>query len=1100
MKYLVEVENGREGDGAGPSVGPAYRNVLAKDGFPSPAPGLETCWDVFRMSVERNPNNRMLSRRETVDGKGNSEQFGLPVNKKSDICTIMYTSGTTGDPKGVMVSNDSIVTFIAGANCLLGNAKAEGHKHEEAAPIFDKIVFIENLENIYGLVPAIDSIWIYGNSFESFLVAVVNPNQQALERWAEETGVTGDFTALCENPKAKEYILEEITKVGRDPYKAAPKNASRLPKLDSAMLVCALPLPAKIYPRNHSHPSRQRNPTVAASVTSCPPRIPTKHPFLEPLKHRLIRLADAGRVDDALSTLDLMSDRGVPADLVSYSVLLRSCIRSRNLVRGRLVHRRLLDSGLRLDSLVTNSLIALYSKCGEWEVACSIFEEMGSRRDVVSWTALISCAAQNGMEEKAILLFCEMIHTGIIPNEYSFCGVIQACSKSEHDWVGRVVLGFVIKMGFFRWDASVGCALIDMFGRRQDLSSARKVFDGMRERNTVVWTLLITRYGQHGRGRDAIGLFLDMLHDGFEPDRFTISSVISACSGLESLEFGRQMHSLAIRYGLSSDACVGCSLIDMYAKCTSGRSMEDSRKVFDRMSEHNVMSWTAVISGYVQSGGHDEAAMELFRKMMMEGGRVRPNHFTYSSILKACANLSDLQLGEQIHAQVTKSSLAYVNFVGNSLVTMYARAGRMEEARRAFSLLYEKNVVSYNAIVDGYAKNSDCEEALELLYQIEGTDVGASAFTFASLLSAAASVGMMSKGQQLHAQMLKAGFGSDVGVGNSLVSMYSRCGGIDDACRAFGEMGDRNVVSWTAMITGFAKHGDAARALGLFHDMVATGVGRPNAVTYVALLSACSHAGLIEEGWEHFRAMQRDHGVSPTMEHYACMVDLLGRSGRVEEAFGFVKSLPAEADALVWKTLLGACRVHGDIGLGEIVAKNILELAPEDPAPYVLLSNLYAEAGRWEDVAMIRRGMRERRLSKEAGLSWVEMENSIHKFHVGDTSHPQARQIYAKLDELFADIKEMGYVPNTNLVLHDVEEEMKEQYLLQHSEKIAVAFGLINTSAPKPIRVFKNLRVCGDCHDAIKYISKATGREVILRDSNRFHHICNGECSCGEYW
>ncbi|CAL9119436.1 unnamed protein product [Musa textilis] len=862
-------------------------------------------------------------------------------------------------------------------------------------------------------------------------------------------------------------------------------------------MLCALPLAAKIYPQNHSHPSCERNPTVAASVTSPPPRIPTKHPSLEPHKHRLIRLADAGRVDDALSTLDLMSDRGVPADLVSYSVLLRSCIRSRDLVRGRIVHRRLLDSGLRFDSLVTNSLIALYSKCGEWEVACSIFEEMGSRRDVVSWTALISCAAQNGMEEKAIVLFCEMLHTGIIPNEYSFCGVIQACSKSEHDWVGRVVLGFVIKMGFFRWDASVGCALIDMFARRQDLSSARKVFDGMRERNIVVWTLLITRYGQHGRGRDAIGLFLDMLHNGFEPDRFTISSVISACSDLESLEFGRQMHSLAFRYGLASDASVGCCLIDMYAKCTSGRSMEDSRKVFDRMSEHNVMSWTAVISGYVQSGGHDEAAIELFCKMME--GRVRPNHFTYSSILKACANLSDLQLGEQIHAQVTKSSLAYVNFVGNSLVSMYARAGRMEEARRAFSLLYEKNVVSYNAIVDGYAKNWDCEEALELLYQIESMDVGASAFTFASLLSAAASVGMMSKGQQLHAQMVKAGFGSDVGVGNSLVSMYSRCGSIDDACRAFGEMGDRNVISWTAMITGFAKHGDAARALGLFHDMVATGA-KPNAVTYVAVLSACSHAGLIEEGWEHFRAMQRDHGVAPTMDHYACMVDLLGRSGRVEEAFGFVKSLPAEADALVWKTLLGACRVHGDIELGEIVAKNILELAPEDPAAYVLLSNLYAEAGRWEDVAMIRRGMKERRLSKEAGLSWVEMENSIHKFHVGDASHPQAREIYAKLDELFAEIKEMGYVPNTNFVLHDVEEEMKEQYLLQHSEKIAVAFGLINTSAPKPIRVFKNLRVCGDCHDAIKYISKATGREVILRDSNRFHHICNGECSCGEYW
>lgn len=710
---------------------------------------------------------------------------------------------------------------------------------------------------------------------------------------------------------------------------------------------------------------------------------------------------------------------------------------------------------------------------------------------------MISSAAQNGMEETAIEMFCEMLEMGFSPNEFSFSSIIQACSNTKFMSVGRVVLGSVIKTGFFPWDVSVGCALIDMFAKTPDLVSARKVFDRMLDRNLVAWTLMITRYGQHGRGKEAVSLFLDMVLDGFEPDQFTISSVISACTELESIKLGQQLHSLAIRIGFASDTCIGCSLVDMYAKCAVGLWMDDSRKVFDEMSEHNVMSWTAVISGYVQSGGHDEEAIKLFCEMMQ--ARVWPNHFTYSSILKACASLSDPEMGEQVHAHIVKSGLASINFVANSLVSMYARSGRMEDAIKTFDVLYEKNIISYNAIIDGYLKNSNAEEALKLLHQTESMDIGVSAFTFASLLSSAASIGMMSKGQQLHAQLLKAGFGSDKGIGNSLISMYSRCGDIENACRIFYEMNDHNVISWTSMITGFAKHGYANRALRLFHEMNSAGA-KPNEVTYIAVLSACGHAGLVKEGWEHFYAMQRDHGIIPRMEHYACMVDMLGRSGFLNEAVELITSMPFKANALVWRTLLGACRIHGNIELGELAAKTNIELEPQDPAAHVLLSNLFAAAGKWEDVAKIRIGMKERKLNKEAGLSWMEIENTFHKFHAGDTSHPQAQKIYAKLDELMAEIKEMGYVPDTNFVLHDMEDELKDQYLFQHSEKIAVAYGLICTSAPKPIRIFKNLRVCGDCHAAIKYISKAIGREIILRDSNRFHQFSNGECSCGEYW
>ncbi|PVH61622.1 hypothetical protein PAHAL_3G079400 [Panicum hallii] len=645
-------------------------------------------------------------------------------------------------------------------------------------------------------------------------------------------------------------------------------------------------------------------------------------------------------------------------------------------------------------------------------------------------------------------------------------------------------------MGLWGTDVSVGCALIDMFAKNGDLVAARRVFHGLVERTVVVWTLLITRYAQDSCADEAVELFLDMLENGFRPDQYTMSSMLSACTELGSFRLGQQLHSLALRLGLESDDCVSCGLVDMYAKSHIGHSMHNAREVFNRMPKHNVMSWTALLSGYVQRGSQDNKVLILLCEMLNEG--IRPNHITYSSLLKACANLGDQDSGRQIHAHSIKSNLANINVVGNALVSMYAESGCMAEAMQAFDQLYEKNLVSFSCDFDGDGRNQD--------YQIQRMDVGISTFTFASLISAAASVGLLTKGQQLHALSLKAGFGSDRGIGNSLVSMYSRCGYLEDACRAFDEMNDHNVISWTSMISGLAKHGYAERALGLFHDMISAGV-KPNDVTYIAVLSACSHAGLVKEGKEHFRMMQKDHGLIPRMEHYACMVDLLGRSGLVEEALNFINEMPCKADALVWKTLLGACKTHNNMDIGEIAANHVLELEPQDPAPYVLLSNLYADAGLWDQVARIRSAMRDKNLMKETGLSWMHVENTIHEFRAGDTSHPRADEIYTKLDKLIRDIKGMGYVPDTSIVLHDMPDELKEQFLLQHSEKIAVAFGLIScTSATKPIRIFKNLRVCSDCHSALKYVSKATGREIILRDSNRFHMMKDGECSCGEYW
>ncbi|CAN6444427.1 unnamed protein product [Victoria cruziana] len=812
----------------------------------------------------------------------------------------------------------------------------------------------------------------------------------------------------------------------------------------------------------------------------------------EAQKDRIIRLSSVGRLKEAFDVFYSMSCH----DLVVYSVLLKSCIRLRDFRRGKLLHAQLLQSNVECDTILLNSLISFYSKFGDWEMGYKIFQEMGAK-NLVSWGAMISCFAQNGQHGRAIAKFKKMMEVGFWPNEFCYAGVIRACYDGENFASGLVVFGLTVKTGF-QYNLCVGCGLIDLFVKGgNDKNSALLIFDDMPERNGVAWTLMITRCVQSGSAEEAIGLFLDMELDGFEPDHFCFTSVVSACTELESLSLGQQLHSRIIKADLATDVCVGCCLIDMYAKCSENGSMEDSRKVFDRMTKHNVMSWTALISGYVQSAGDDVAAIKLFWRM--KHGDVQPNEYTFSSALKACANSSALETGEQIYALVVKAGLAALDAVSNAFVSMYARSGKMDEAQKAFNFMFEKNLISYNVMVDGYVKSQRTDDAFMLVQEIDNIGVRPSNFTFSSLLSAAASLGAMTIGQQLHCQLSKSGFSSDPCVGNSLISMYSRCGNIDDALKVFSRMPVRNLISWTSIINGLAKHGFGIETLELFHQMVESGV-RPNEVTFVGVLSACGHAGLVDEGWKYFDSMSSSHGITPRMEHYACLVDLLGRSGCLEKALSFIYSMPFKANALVWRALLSACRTHGNMEIGKTAAKRIAELEPDDPAAYVLLSNLYAASGLWDSASHIRTAMKMKKVRKEAGCSWVEIHNQVHRFYVGDTSHPQAKEIYNKLEQLVSEIRKIGYMPDTNFVLHDVEEELKEQYLLQHSEKIAVAFCILNTGPRRPIRIFKNLRVCGDCHSALKFISEVTGREIIVRDTSRFHHIKGGDCSCRGYW
>lgn len=343
------------------------------------------------------------------------------------------------------------------------------------------------------------------------------------------------------------------------------------------------------------------------------------------------------------------------------------------------------------------------------------------------------------------------------------------------------------------------------------------------------------------------------------------------------------------------------------------------------------------------------------------------------------------------------------------------------------------------------------------------------------------------------------GLDENVVVSTSIIDMYCKCGRVDMARKAFDCMKEKNIKSWTAMVAGYGMHGRAMEALEVFYKMVKSGA-KPNYITFVSVLAACSHSGLLDEGWRWFNSMKHEFGVEPGVEHYGCMVDLLGRAGYLNKAYNLIKEMKVSPDFVVWGSLLGACRIHKNVELAEISANKLFELDPSDCGYYVLLSHVYADAGRWEDVERMRVLMKKHGLVKPPGFSLVELKGKVHIFLVRDAEHPQHEQTYKYLEKLTAKLQEVGYTPNMTSVVHDVEEEEKEMTLRIHSEKLAVAFGILNSVPGTTIQIIKNLRVCGDCHTMIKLISKVVDREIVVRDLKRFHHFKDGMCSCRDYW
>ncbi|XP_019701648.1 pentatricopeptide repeat-containing protein At3g26782, mitochondrial [Elaeis guineensis] len=554
-----------------------------------------------------------------------------------------------------------------------------------------------------------------------------------------------------------------------------------------------------------------------------------------------------------------------------------------------------------------------------------------------------------------------------------------------------------------------------------------------------------------------------------------------------------KVHALAITTSMIENLGVANKLVYIYAE---HRALDDAHALFCRMKERDNVSWSVMVGGLAKIGDY-ENSLRIFREYIRSGSRI--DNYTLPFALRVCRDTMSVQLGTEIHQLVYKAGLHSDLFVSAALVDMYARCAHVDDARKVFDKMSKRDMVSWTVMISGYTECGNPEESLVLFDKMMEEGIVPDKVTMVTVVFACAKLGAMHKAKMVHDYISRRNFSFDVILGTAMIDMYAKCGSVDAARDIFDRMKEKNVITWSSMISAYGIHGHGRTALELFPQMLESGI-LPNRITFVSILSACSHAGLVNEGRQFFHSMKRDYSIEPDVKHYTCMVDLLGRAGKLDEALELSNRMKLEKDEGFWGALLGACRIHGNVGLAEKAATSLLELGPQNSGYYVLLSNIYANAGRWEDVAKVRDLMSSRRLKKTPGGTWIEINNKTHQFRVGDKSHPQSKEIYEMLKALREKLELAGYVPDTNFVLHDVDEELKAEFLYTHSEKLAIAFGLIATADGTTIRIAKNLRVCGDCHTFTKLVSAIVQREIIVRDANRFHHFKEGSCSCGDYW
>lgn len=769
----------------------------------------------------------------------------------------------------------------------------------------------------------------------------------------------------------------------------------------------------------------------------------------------------------------------------------------------------------------------MYIKFGHLDDARKVFDGLSSP-DVASYSVLISGYAKCGQELEAVDLFFHMRVSGVEPNEFAFVSILTSCIRNQNLQFALQIHALTLKTNFISC-VFVSNALMGVYVNCGLLGTAVKLFDEMPIRDVTSWNTVISGLVKELQCDRAFELFRDMQMDGCRADQFSLSSLLTAAAEVCARVEGKEIHAHALRTGFESNLSVNNALMGFYTKCGS---IENVVGLFQRMSKKDVISWTGMMTGFMEFGlvesavevfdhmperncivynallagfcrnGEGLRALELFKQMIEDGKDL--SDCTLTSIVNACAVLLEVSSSEQIHGFVIKVGFGSNDRIEAALLDMCTKCGRIDDAQKMFDrwVHNESRSIALTSLICGYAQNGQPDKAMSLFCMVqmeEGSFLDE--FTLTTVLSTCGTLGFDKRGKQLHSCIIKSGFVSDLAAGNALISMYAKCGNMNDAIKIFNLMPDHDIVSWNTLISVHHLHRQGDQALDVMKNMEMNGI-KPDDITFVLTISSCRYtkSNSVDTCRSLFTSMRSRYGIEPTSEHYAAMVDVLGYYSCFDEAEELIEKMPFKPEASVWRALLDSCRLRSNISLGKQAAQYLLALEPQDPSMYILVSNLYSASGRWHCSERVRQEMREKGLHKHPARSWVIHQDAIHSFFARDRSHPQAKDINSALEILILECIKIGYVPDTSFVLHEVEEYQKRDFLFYHSAKLAATYGLLMTTPGRPVRVMKNIHLCGDCHTFLKFASVAAQREISLRDATGFHCFRGGKCSCGDYW
>lgn len=678
------------------------------------------------------------------------------------------------------------------------------------------------------------------------------------------------------------------------------------------------------------------------------------------------------QMSDAEGALHLFHEMGLSAispNCLTYTILVKLCANVLDFELARCIHCQTVKLGIENDVMVGGSLVDTYSRLRLLDDACEMFQVLKDK-DNVALCSLLAGFNQIGKAEEGLTFFINFLYEGNKPDPFTCASIVSLCSNLKTELAGTQVHCSFIKLGLMM-DSYLGSAFINMYGTFGMISDAYKCFLEVCYKNEICISAMINALVLNSNDEKALDLFCWMKEVGIVPSKSTINFVLRVCGNLFMLKEGRSFHSYIIKIPCGNDKLgLENALLEMYSRCGV---IDDAKSVFHEMQQQNEFSWTTVISGCGESGQSAEA-FRLFRDMLVYSTSSKPSQFTLVSVIQACAIAEALDLGKQVHSYIIKSGFEYYPFIGSALVNMYAAfKHEIFNAYLVFLTMRVQDLISWSTMLTSWVQNGYHEEALELFAKFQTSPIfRVDESILSSCLSAAAGLAASEIGKCFHSWVIRLGFENDLRVASSIIDMYSKCGNIKDARRFFNSISDHNLVSWTVMIYGYAYHGLGKEAIDLFNEAKEAGI-EPDGVTFSGVLTACSHAGLVQEGWELFEYMRSEHNCEVTINHYACMADLLGRAAKLEEAEALIKKSPFHSKSLLWKTLLGACYKHENAEVGIRISKMLVDIELNDPSTYVLLSNIYASASMWQNSTEFRNKMIEWNVNKKPGSSWIQV-------------------------------------------------------------------------------------------------------------------------------